>query len=254
MFLLNDKKNITVIIQARMTSTRLPKKIMLNLGGSSVLGHVVNRCRNSRYVDKVVVVSPDSTESFPIEEWCKNNSVDYFVGSEHDVLKRYYDAACFFNSNIIVRVTSDCPLIDPNILDIMIQNYLTFNSIGIEYDYYSNVIKRFLPRGLDIEIFSFATLEKIYNDSFNDLDREHVTRYIYTNPNKFHIGHFEFPNDLSSIRVTLDTEEDFQMLSELYKKANDLGVKDIYLPHLVTILSKYPSINIINSCVKQKEY
>lgn len=159
MSLLSNQKNITAIIQARMTSTRLPKKIMLDLGGCSVLGHVVNRCRNSRYVNKVVVVSPDSIESSPIEEWCTINSVDYFVGPEQDVLKRYYDAACFFKSNVIVRVTSDCPLVDPNILDIMLQNYLTFNSIGIEYDYYSNVVKRFLPRGLDIEILSFSTLK-----------------------------------------------------------------------------------------------
>lgn len=253
MNLSNDQNIITVIIQARMTSTRLPKKVLLNLGNKTVLEHVVERCKKSRYVSNVVVASPESSESIPIEKLCFKNGVEYFVGSENDVLKRYYNAAVSYKSNIIVRVTSDCPLIDPNIIDIMLQEYLTAQNLGIKYDYYSNVVKRSLPRGLDVEIFSFSALESINNDAISLEDREHVTRYIYTNPDKFNIGHYVFPNNLSEYRVTLDTEDDFKMLNEFYLKANYLGIENIYLPDIISILKKFPEINQINSNVKQKE-
>ena len=139
---------IGVIIQARMSSTRLPNKIMLNLVEKPVLWHVIERCKKAK-VDEVIIATSKNKENNVIEEFCKQYEVSYFRGSENDVLKRYYDTAKKFNLDIIIRITSDCPLISPEIIDNLINEF----NYG-KADYISNVSNRSYPRGLDVEIFS----------------------------------------------------------------------------------------------------
>lgn len=247
------KPKVAIIIQARMTSTRLPGKILLHLNGKPVLEHVVTRCKASKFVDDVIVAAPASSESLSIRSLVSNlENVAYYEGDELDVLQRYYGAAKEFNADVIVRITSDCPLIDTSILDIMLNNFLTINSMdtNMSLDYYSSGIQRTLPRGLDVEIFTMKTLECCYNEATLEADREHVTRYVYTNPKKFNLLGYEFHYDLSKYRLTLDSKEDFDMFLELFKyfPKNE----DIYFWNIIRVLKSYPYIAEINSKVEQK--
>ncbi|WP_186647664.1 cytidylyltransferase domain-containing protein [Fluviispira vulneris] len=241
--------NIHCIIQARMTSTRLPGKVMKILGDKSVLQHVIDRCSKSIYLSKIIIASPFGEESIPIRTFAEENNVQYFEGLENDVLNRYYCASQQFNSDIIVRITSDCPLIDPCIIDAMLSNFLCEYNTTQELHYYSNTIERTFPRGLDVEIFTKKTLEILNTEAFLAEDREHVTRYIYFNLDKFNVGNYKCLLNLSKYRLTLDTEEDFNMFKELHKFNN---IERFYLPDIIKILEKAPFIQKINENVVQK--
>ena len=151
-----DKK-IGIIVQARMASTRLPNKVMLKLAEKAVLWHVIQRCKKAE-ADEVIIATSINKENDIIEEFCVKNNFEFFRGSEEDVLDRYYQTAKKFKLDIIIRVTSDCPLIDPAIINNLIKKFKQGN-----FDYMSNIAQRSFPRGLDVEIFSFDTLEKAYN-------------------------------------------------------------------------------------------
>lgn len=175
--------------------------------------------------------------------------MDYYRGSENDVLARYYEAAEQFEGDIIVRLTSDCPIIDPIVMDETICYYIDHAS---EFDYVSNTIERTYPRGLDTEVFSREALEKSYKEATLERDREHVTAYMYTNPEKFRLGSISNPQDLGHYRWTVDTVEDFELIELILKELYHFS-KMFYMDDVINILGKYPEWNKINAHIEQKK-
>ena len=237
--------NIVAIIQARMRSTRLPGKVMKDISGKPMLWHVIYRVKYSKLINKIVVATSTNREDDIIENFCKENRILFYRGDEEDVLKRYYEAAKIYNGNKIVRITSDCPLIDPEIVDIVIKEHLKD-----EVDYTSNTIERTFPRGLDTEVFNFEALEMANEMAKEKYQREHVTIFIYENPHLFKIKNVRNFKDLSHLRWTVDEERDLIFVREIYKrlyKGNIFFMRDI-----LEVLEKEPDLKRINEMVKQK--
>src|SRR3989338_2484533 len=207
-------KKTGIIIQARMASTRLPGKIFLNLKEKPILWHVIKRCEKSR-ANKIIIATSLNKENNPIEEFCKKNKISCFRWSEKNVLKRYYLCAKEYGLEIIVRITSACPLIDPKLINLCLKNFEK-----TKYNYYSNVVERSFPRGLDVEVFDFQTLEKTYQKVKNTSQKEHVTIFIYNNPKKFKIGSLIAKGIFNNptLRLCVDTPKDFKLLNIIYNK------------------------------------
>lgn len=238
---------ITAIIQARMSSTRLPGKILKEVNGKPLLTYQLERIAQSNLIDKVVIATTIASKDDIIVEFCKKNSLEYYRGSENDVLSRYYETAEQYGGDIIVRLTSDCPIIDPSIVDETIQYYIESN-----YDYVSNTIERTYPRGLDTEVFSKEALEKAYKEATLSRDKEHVTAYMYSNPERFKLGYIKNKQDYSNYRWTIDTIEDFKLieliLKELYEE-NSI----FYMSDVIELLKKYPKWIELNAHIEQKK-
>lgn len=206
---------IACIIQARTTSSRLPNKVLLKLpynGSCTVLEQVIFRVKQSKYVDEIIIATTSNKTDNLIEGLGSKIGVKVYRGSEDDVLARYYEAAKVNKADIIIRITSDCPCIDYEILDKLIEKHLKEKN-----DYTSNAIKRSYPHGFDCEVFSFKALNDAYLYGKDKFEREHVTPYIYkTAKNNYKIGILESEENLSNIRVTLDTKEDYNLLCAVY--------------------------------------
>jgi len=242
-----NRPRVVCVVQARMTSTRLPGKVLLRLGGRSVLEHVVRRCGLARYVDEVVVAVPDDVASMPIVEHCAALGARAFRGSEHDVLARYASTAKATDASVVVRVTSDCPLIEPVFIDSCVVQVLASAATEWPFDYFSNVDPRRLPRGLDVEVFTAEALERAQAGATLASEREHVTPYLRTR-SEFRRGSLSTPGDFSNLRWTLDTPEDFAMLSRLF----ELGGDDLDFPTALAVGRSDPAIAAINANVAQK--
>ena len=243
--------NVSVIIQARSGSTRLPGKIFKELSGQPILWHVYNRIKHSLLVNQIIIATTDQPEDDQVEIFCASNNIPFYRGSVNDVLSRYYEAAKKYNAVIIIRITSDCPVIDPVIIDKMISEYFRISK-NENLDYMSNSIIRTFPRGLDVEIFSFDVLEKAYNEAKLQYEREHVTPYIYQHPELFGIKNFTNEKDYSYHRWTVDTIEDFKLIEAIY---NELyNQKNIFLfDDILELFEKEPELLEINKEVKQKK-
>lgn len=234
-------------MQARMGSTRLPGKVMKLLSGKPVLLHDIMRCRAAKNIDEVIIATSTNPEDDMIEKACTEWGVRYSRGSVDDVLSRYFNAAKQFGSEVVVRVTSDCPLIDPSIID------LTIEALG-SYDYVTNVFDRNFPRGMDTEVFTFASLEKAHREATKIFDREHVTPYIrdhsgtlFTTKNVAMPSEYHFPQ----FRLTLDTPEDYKLFTAIY----DVFYKEgglIDVPQVLKWLTEHPEVSALNASVQQK--
>jgi spore coat polysaccharide biosynthesis protein SpsF len=240
----------TIIIdQARMTSTRLPGKVMKKVLGKPLLEYQIERLRQVRLADELVIATTTNDTDQPIVELCEHLGVAYYRGSEEDVLSRYYEAATQFGADAVVRVTSDCPLIDPGVMDEVIGLYINNRD---NYDYVSNTLERTYPRGLDTEVFSMAVLEKAYKEAGEQPDREHVTLFMYRRPEQFRLANSSGAVDYSHHRWTVDTPEDFRLiqliLQELYPVNNRFTWLDV-----LNLLNEHPEWVEINAMVKQKE-
>ncbi|MEO4054183.1 glycosyltransferase family protein [Solibacillus sp. CAU 1738] len=239
---------IVAIIQARMGSTRLPGKILKKVNNRPLLSYQIERLQQSQYIDELVIATTIKQQDDLIVEFCKENSISYYRGSETDVLARYYEAASAFKADAIVRITSDCPIIDVQIVDLTIQHFIESN----KFDYVSNTVERTYPRGLDTEIFSFAALKKAYNEALLERDREHVTAFFYSNPDVFSIGHIKNDKNYSKYRWTVDTEEDLELIRKiiqgLYNKNPQFTLQDT-----VNIMDKNPDWFYINAHIEQKK-
>jgi len=240
-------RKIVAIIQARMGSTRLPGKVMKEIVGFPMLWHVVNRLKHSILLDRIVVATTINSKDDIIEDFCKKNNIELFRGNEDDVLDRYYMSAKHFEADIIVRITSDCPLIDPYIVDLVIRKHMNCN-----VDYTSNTLKRTYPLGLDTEVFNFSSLEKAYYEAKENYQREHVTVYFYENPNLFKLQNVENSINLSYLRWTVDEERDFQFVSEIYNRLYRED-KIFLMEDIIEVLKKEPHLIEINKDVKQKK-
>jgi spore coat polysaccharide biosynthesis protein SpsF len=230
-----DYKKIALIVQARMGSTRFPGKMMVDLIGKPVIWHVLKRVKKSESVDKVILATSNNAADDILESEAKKEDVVVFRGSENDVLDRYYQASRRYNADIIVRVTGDCPLIDPEIIDDTIRFF-----IENKCDYVSNTDPPTFPDGMDVEVFSFDALKKAYKNAKLKSEREHVTPFIKKNKNLFKIKNLENEKDLSKYRLTLDEKEDLIVIKEILEKLEN---KDNYsLLDIINVLESNKEI------------
>jgi spore coat polysaccharide biosynthesis protein SpsF len=240
---------VTAIIQARMGSTRLPGKILKEVDGKTLLDYQMERVKASKKIDQIVIATTINCEDDIIEQFCLKNDIKYYRGPEIDVLTRYYEAASKFGGETIIRLTSDCPIIDPVVIDETISYYMNNNGI---FDYVTNTLVSAYPRGYDVEVFSKEVLEKAYKMASSQSDREHVTAYIYKNADVFNIGHYGEDSFYSNYRLTVDTEEDFQLvstiISNLYHENHLFNLYEIR-----DLFNNHPELSLMNSHVRQKK-
>ncbi|GAA3351015.1 glycosyltransferase family protein [Deinococcus persicinus] len=238
---------IVAIIQARMGSTRLPGKILKKVNGRPLLSYQLERLQQSNHINDLVIATTLNEKDDLIVEFCKKNNILWFRGSEKDVLARYYETAKTFKADAIVRITSDCPIIDVQVVDKTIQYFVDNN-----YEYVSNTVDRTYPRGLDTEAFTFEVLEKAYKEAVMERDREHVTAYFYTNPDVFKISSVRNETDYSKYRWTVDTEEDFQLIKNIIEKLyNDNP--NFTFHDTVKLMEANPDWFYINAHIEQKK-
>lgn len=236
---------IVAIIQARVGSTRLPGKVLKEICGKPMLQRVIERVKMASRIDEIVVATTRKKEDDEIVKIAEKCGVKFFRGSEEDVLDRYYWAAKKFRAEIVVRVTADCPLIDPKIID----KTVDFFTSG-KFDYVSNALKPTLPDGLDIEVFTFDALQKAWKKAKLPSEREHVTPYIWKHQREFKIGSFESDVNLSHLRWTVDREEDLIFVREIYKR---IGKEIFYMEDVLSILEKHPELIDINRHIRRNE-
>jgi len=239
--------SIIAVIQARVGATRLPGKVLKKIEGKTVLEHVINRAQVARKIDNIVVATTVKKEDLKIVQLCAKLGISVFCGSENDVLDRYYQAARLFKANHIVRITSDCPLIDPLIIDKVIGLYFKK-----EADYATNTMPETYPDGLDTEVISFKTLKIVWENSRLFSEREHVTPYIRKNPNIFKIVNLKCEYNLNDKRWTLDEPEDFEFIKIIYKNLYSedslFGMKKI-----IDFLKNHPEIEELNNNLIRNE-
>jgi len=202
-----------VIVQARMTSTRLPGKVMKIVCDKPLLEHLINRLKTIKSADQIVIATTVNDTDNQIVNLCKKLDTLYYRGSEEDVLGRYYEAAVEYRGDVIIRITSDCPVIDPEVVDYLINIYT--NNIE-KYDYVSNTLKRTYPQGMDSEIASFGTLKEAHFNAYDPFDREHVTSFIKMRPQQFRLYNILYKADMSRYRWTVDTPEDLELITKIY--------------------------------------
>jgi spore coat polysaccharide biosynthesis protein SpsF len=236
---------IGCIIQARLGSIRLPQKVLLNLDEkNSTLFYVINQLKNCKKIDKIVVATTNLKEDDLIEKFVKNIGIDCFRGSEKDVLDRYYNCAKEFEFDFIVRITADCPLIDPEIVDNIIESFDTNKE-----DYISNTLKNTFPKGLDTEVFTFEVLQRAWRESKLPSDREHVTSFIRNNSN-YKIKNYENKKNLSEYRWTLDRKEDLEFIREIIRRVKK---RPIVMKDIIYVLEQNPELFKINCNIDPNE-
>ncbi|PKM77599.1 MAG: acylneuraminate cytidylyltransferase [Firmicutes bacterium HGW-Firmicutes-15] len=237
-----------IIVQARMTSTRLPGKILKRVLDKSLLEYQIERLRRVQLADDIVIATTVNQSDEPIIQECARLGMSVFRGSEEDVLSRYYLAAIQFGATDVVRITSDCPLIDSQIIDKVIQKY---QENLTEFDYVSNTQIRSYPRGMDTEVFSLKALEEAYREANSLSEREHVTPYLYQNPNRFRILQVVADNDMSGHRWTVDTEEDLQLIKNIIEALYPVN-PHFTMEEVLRLLDQHSDWLQINAHVIQK--
>ncbi|MFT4552878.1 MAG: spore coat polysaccharide biosynthesis protein SpsF [Chlamydiales bacterium] len=241
------KKEIVLIHQARMMSTRLPGKVLLEIDGRPLIEYSLERLRQAPSICKIVVATTNNPKDEAIVEYCKSHDIDFYRGDEDDVLSRYYEAAKAYQADYIIRTTSDCPLIDPDVIEKIIKAYFDAENA----DYASNMLKETYPLGMCVEIFSMEILEEAYQKATERYEKEHVTPYIYMHPEKFSLLSVEQDEDLSFHRWTVDTVQDFNFVEKvifhLKEKENPFSMKTV-----LEILKEHPEYMEINRKIKQK--
>jgi len=230
---------IGCIVQARMGSSRLPGKTLLKIDDKkTVLEFGINQLTSSNLLDKIIVATTNLKSDDVIKNFVKNMNVDVFRGKSNDVLDRYFQCAKHFSIDTIVRITGDNPLVDPTIIDNLIQKF-TLNS----YDYLSNAHVRTFPYGTEVEIFSFESLEQAWKNAILPSEREHVTPYFYNNSNLFNIHNEKQSNDISNLRWTVDREDDLFLVKSIVSK---IIKRPILLDDILNLFSKEPKLFKIN--------
>ena len=237
---------IGCIIQARMGSSRLPGKVLRKLDDkNTVLDYVIDQISNCKLIDKIIVATTNLKEDDKIEVLTKNKNILCFRGNPSDVLDRHYQCAKKFTFSTIVRIPSDKPLIDPQIVDKVVEVFTTS-----EYDYVSNFLHYTFPYGTEVEVFSFKVLEKTWNLANLPSEREHVTPYIYNHRDKFKIFNVTNDEDLSHLRWEVDRNKDLELVKILVKRIKN---RPILLKHILSLYQQEPSLFNINTSVNRSE-
>ncbi len=236
---------VVAIIQARTGSTRLPGKVLEDLAGRSMLARVIQRTKRSTLLNEVVVATTTSVEDDPVVAECGRLGATWFRGSEHDVLDRYFAASEASRAELVVRITSDCPLIDPGEIDRVVAAFLKERP-----DYASNFLERTYPRGLDNETFPFEGLARAWCEAERPYQRVHVTPYFYENPGLFRLLAVKHDRDLSESRWTVDTPADLQFVRAVYDR---FGGDDRFTWNdVLRLLEAEPQLTEMNRHVRHK--
>lgn len=253
------------IIQGRMAASRLPGKVLLDLGGRPMLGHVVERVRRARMLDGFVIATTSDASDNPVEEYCDNQGYPVFRGDMFDVLDRFYQAASQARAEIVVRVTADCPVIDPGLIDLTMSEFQHARA-----DFAANRLpppwKRTFPIGLDVEVCTFLALERAWKESDRKFQREHVMPYFYegipvdafkmtktslaVSPRGFKVLLINHVPDYSSMRWTVDTPEDLVLMRQIY--SNFGGRDDFSWEDVLELFQRKPELSGINAKVVHK--
>ncbi|MBI9071308.1 MAG: glycosyltransferase family protein [Melioribacteraceae bacterium] len=234
---------VVTLIQARNSSTRLPGKVMLPVCGKPMLLQMIERVKKSEHVGTVSVITTDLIEDDEIFNLCLDNNISVVRGHPTDLLDRHYQAAKYYKADAIVKIPSDCPLIDSSIIDRVIKHYLNNN-----FDYVSNLHPATYPDGNDVEIMSFNTLENAWKNADKLFEREHTTPYIWENPDLHNIGNIEWETgkDFSDkMRWTIDYEEDYQFIKTVYEKLQNRNNKFTFYD-VLKLLEEKPEIALLN--------
>ena len=242
---MKQELKVTAVIQARMGSTRLPGKVLMDLGGQSVLSRVVQRLRCAKLLQQTVVATTVAQGDDAIAAECVRLRVPCFRGSEDDVLDRYYRTVRPWPSDAVVRITADCPLIDPEVVDQTIQVFLENGA-----DYASNSIQETYPLGISVEVFTAGALEQAWREAHQGYEREHVTPYFYEHPELFRISSIAAPGDYSKYRLTLDTADDLHLIRAVcasFENQDTMSWQEV-----VGLLDRRPELAALNSHVVQK--
>ena len=237
--------NILIVIQARCGSTRLPGKVMLPLAGDTVLGRMIERVRRSSYGSELVIATTIYPEDAMIESFCRYEGVRCFRGHPADLLDRHYMAGLRYGADAVVKIPSDCPLIDPSVIDRVIDVYATGHN---DFDYVSNLHPASYPDGNDVEVMSMRVLETAWHEASRPLEREHTTPFIWDNPERFRIGNVLWERGLDysmTHRWVLDYTEDYEFISAVYQElypVNPLfSIEDI-----LNLVEKRPELQELN--------
>ncbi len=271
------RPKMVAILQARMAASRLPGKVLLEIEGRPMLGWVVERTRLADTIEQVVVATTDSPADDPVEAYCNEQGYACYRGSQYDVLDRYYQAARLFQADIIVRITADCPLIDPGVIDATVSAFLgqpsskssapfsvasdrsavdgRRSSVG-PYDFAANRLpppwKRTFPIGLDTEVCSFAALETAWQEAQAPHQREHVMPFFYDQPERFRILHFTHHPDYGELRWTVDTPDDLDLVRQIASRFP--GRIDFTWLEVLDLVQREPALGKINAAVQAKNY
>lgn len=240
-----DMKKVVAIIQARMGSTRLPGKVLKEISGKPLLWHLINRLRKSKSLQDIVIATTTNESDKKIIEFCKKNAVNYFAGSENDVLDRYYQAGKKFEAYSIARITADCPVIDPQIVDEVINEYtkVGYDVCGLSGEF---------PDGLDVEVFSFKALEDTWKNAKLLSEREHVTPYMWNHPEKFRLGKYVKFENLGHYRWTVDEERDLRFIREIFSRL--YKPDEIFLTYdILRLMEREPELLKINTGIIRNE-
>jgi len=236
----------TIIIQARIGSKRFPKKVLSKIEKKPMIWYSIERTKGIPGIKQVILATTKNPQDKILLKIAKECKIMSFKGKTYDVLDRYYQCAIKFDADPIIRITGDCPLIDSTIIKKMLDQYLKSN-----YDYLTNTFPPTFPDGLDVEIFSFKTLQKIVRKAKLSSDKEHVTSYIRNHPKEFRIFNYENINDLSKFRWTVDEKEDLVFVKKIYNKMKPNV--DFSMQSILKIISKEPNISKINSKISRNE-
>jgi len=240
---------VVCIVQARTGSSRLPGKVLKELAGRPMLAHLIERLKACAAYDRIVVATTVNRRDDPVAELAGGAGVGVFRGDEEDVLSRYARAAVEFGAEVVVRVTADCPLVDPVTSAETVRYFLSG-----DFDYAGAGVGSGLPRGLDTEVFTRAALEEAHRMATDQPSREHVTYYIYHHPERFRLAPpYEAPPELqrSHYRLCVDEEDDFRLISEVYRRLYRPG-EIIDIRDVIRLLDREPALAAINSGVAQK--
>lgn len=240
-----SRDHAKAIVQARMGSTRLPGKILKPLAGKPALWHLVNRLNRARRLKDVIIATTTNPEDDVVIKFCEENGIKCFRGSENDVLDRYYQAARLFDADPVIRITADCPVIDPAIVDEVIEGFFAGN-----YDVYG--LGGEFPDGLDCAIFAYWVLEDTWKEAQLPSEREHVGPYMEKHPEKYRIDSYRKFDGLAHHRWTLDEEADLRLLQALYERLYKPG--EIFLTSdILALLAREPELMQINGGIIRNE-
>ena len=235
------------IIQARINSSRLPGKVLMEIGGRSMLARVIQRVRRANLVDEVLVATTPQHADDPIVSEARTLHAGVYRGDEGDVLTRYYEAATSAQAELVIRITADCPLVDPALIDEVIRRALDQYP---DVDYATNVLHRTYPRGLDVEVAPFRTLEQVWREARQPYQRIHVFPYVREHPERFRLVNVAQARDDSRMRWTVDTADDLEFIRAVYQRmGND---ETVSWHEVISLLRREPSLLGLNRHVRQK--
>jgi len=243
----DTEKKVLAIIQARMGSTRLPGKVLLPVNGKSVIERVIARVAKARLITQTIVATSDRESDQAIASLCQKLGIVCFRGSENNVLQRFFMAAGEQKANTIVRITADCPLLDTRLIDEVIETHFKHGN-----DYTANDAGKTYPRGMDVEVLSYAALAKAYNQATLPKEKEHVTYHIYNNLREFKVEIVPAPNNLArpNYRLCVDEEKDLALVREIYQHFSP--GEHFSLEEIIAYLDDQPELTRINQNVQQK--